>query len=63
MRILTTETRLRVEEIIQRMSIGEPVGLEERIQLNKYAIHFPFIAGMLSQALRKRETLESDGFI
>ncbi len=63
MRVLTTETRRRIEDVIKRLSSGDPVRLDERIQLNKYAIHFPFIAGKLSQALRKRETLEADGLI
>ena len=42
---------------------GEKISLEERIQLKKYATHIPFIAGKLTQALRKRESLEKDGII
>ena len=57
MRMLTTETRRRIEEIIERLSIGESVTLNERIQLRKYSIRIPFIAGKLSQALRNRDLL------
>ena len=62
-RMLTTETRRRVEEIISRLGKGEVVSLEERIQLKKYAIHIPFVAGKLAQALRKRESLDTEGLI
>ena len=54
MRILTTETRRRIEEMIDRLGNGEPVTLDERIQLNKYSTHLPFVAGKISQALRRR---------
>ena len=55
MRMLTTDTRRRIESIIDRIANGQKVSLEERIQLKKYSIHIPFVAGKLSQALRKRE--------
>ena len=55
MRMLTTETRRRVEEILDRLAKGKPVSLSERIQLNKYSIHIPFVAGKLTQALRMRD--------
>ncbi len=51
--MLTTETRRKVEAVIKRLEIGQPVTLEERIQLSKYAKHIPFIAGKLAQALRR----------
>ena len=57
-RMLTTETRRRIEGIIDRLRKGEPVSLEERIQLKKYAIHIPFVAGKIEQALRRREAFE-----
>ena len=62
-RMLTTETRRRLEKIIDRLGTGEPVSLEERIQLKKYAIHIPFVAGKVTQAIRRRELLEVDGLI
>ncbi len=56
-RMLTTDTRRRIEEIINRIANGQHVTLEERIQLKKYSTHIPFVAGKLSQALRKRDDL------
>ncbi len=52
---LTRETRIRLEEIIQRIENDQLVSLEERIQLKKYSLHVPFIAGKLVQAQRKRK--------
>ena len=48
----------RVKEIIDRLATGEVVSLEERIKLQKYAIHIPFIAVMLSKAIRNRSELK-----
>ncbi len=62
-RLLTTETRRRLEEVIERLGKGEEVSLKERIQLKKYATHIPFIAGKVTQALRKQESLNADGLI
>ncbi len=62
-RSLTTATRKRIKEIIHRLATGEVVSLDERAQLQKYAIHIPFIASMVSQALKNRSELESAGLI
>ena len=62
-RLLTTQTRRRLEEIINRLSMGEVVSLEERIQLKKYAIRIPFIASKISQAIQYRESLDKEGLI
>ena len=62
-RTLRTDTRRRVEEIIHRLATGEPVSIEERVQLQKYALHIPFVAGQLRRALKHREELEADGLI
>jgi hypothetical protein len=35
--MLTTSSRLRIQEILTRLSRGNPVTLEERIYINKYA--------------------------
>ena len=56
-RMLTTDTRRRIEGIIDRIANGQNVSLEERIQLRKYSMHIPFVAGKLSQALRKRDNI------
>ena len=62
-RLLTTKTRRKLEEIINRLGQGEAVSLEERIQLKKYAVHIPFIAGKVHQAMQKRASLDEDGLI
>ncbi len=54
-RMLTTDTRRRIESIIERLASGESVALEERILLRKYSTHIPFVAGKVAQALRTRE--------
>ncbi len=56
-RMLTTKTRLRIEQIIKRLAIGDSVSLVERIELKKYSVHIPFIAGKIAQALRTRRSL------
>ena len=53
-RNLTTDTRKRLERIIARLANGEEINLEERINLNKYSIHIPFIARKVSFALKKK---------
>ena len=63
MRLLTTATRQHVEEIIKRLGNGAEVSLKERIELRKYALHIPFIAGKLEQALRRRKSLDKEGLI
>ena len=35
--MLTTSSRLRIQEILTRLSMGNHVTLEERIYINKYA--------------------------
>ena len=35
--MLTTSSRLRIQEILTRLSIGNEVTLDERIYINKYA--------------------------
>ncbi|WP_320674779.1 hypothetical protein [Prochlorococcus sp. MIT 1341] len=56
LRMLTNQTRQKLQEILSRLELGDSVTLEERIQLNKYSLHIPFIAGKLAQALRKRDS-------
>ncbi len=58
-RMLTTDTRKKIEDIIDRIGNGRNVSLKERIQLNKYSKHIPFVAGKLSQALRKSKNFEA----
>ncbi|ABX08763.1 hypothetical protein [Prochlorococcus marinus] len=63
MRLLTTETRRRLEALIDKISLGDSVSLKERIELDKYSKFIPFVAGKVNQALRKRKTLEEEGLI
>ncbi len=53
MRMLTTKTHLRLEAVIQKLSTGEIVTLQERLELHKYSLRYPLIAGKVSQALEK----------
>lgn len=55
---LNTVTLNRVKEIVDRLANGEVVSLAERIKLQKYAIHVPFIALMLSKAIQNRSELK-----
>ena len=57
MRMLTTETRKKVENIINRLAQGDVISLSQRIELSKYARHIPFIAIKIDQALKTREEI------
>ena len=50
--MLTTSTRLRIEEILTRVSKGEQVTLEERIYINKYATRNQNVNSWLRKATR-----------
>ncbi len=50
--MLSTPTRLKLENLIKRLSDGENVTLEERVELHKYATKFPILAGKIRQAFR-----------
>ena len=63
MRLLTNETRKRVESVITRLGDGMELSLQERIELRKYSTHIPFIAGKVNKALQKRVDLESEGLL
>ncbi len=63
MRMLSTNKRLEVEKIINRLSKGEEVSLNERIKLDKYALHIPFISRKIKLALLNRSVLEKEGLI
>ncbi len=57
-RMLTTQTRHRIEKIIERLGNGGNVSLRERILLNKYALHIPFIGIKIDKAHAKRNFQE-----
>ena len=50
--MLTTSTRLRIQEILTRLSLGHKVSLEERIYINKYATKNQNVSNWLRQASR-----------
>tara|TARA_B100000945_G_C19836362_1_gene347369 strand:- start:146 stop:448 length:303 start_codon:yes stop_codon:yes gene_type:complete len=50
--MLTTSSRLRIQEILTRLSMGNDVSLEERIYINKYATKNQNVSNWLRKALR-----------
>lgn len=52
--MLTPSTRLRLQEILGRIGRDEPVSLNERIYLQKFADRDPTVSSWLRQARRHR---------
>ena len=50
--MLTTTSRLRIQEILTRLSMGKQVTLEERIYINKYATKNQNVSSWLRKASR-----------
>ena len=50
--MLTTTSRLRIQEILTRLSMGKRVTLEERIYINKYATKNQNVSSWLRKASR-----------
>ena len=50
--MLTTSSRLRIQEILTRLSMGQQVSLEERIYINKYATKNQNVSSWLRKASR-----------
>jgi len=50
--MLTTSSRLRIEEILTRLSMGNKVTLEERIYINKFATKNQNVSIWLRKASR-----------
>ena len=50
--MLTTSTRIRIQEILTRLSLGKQVTLEERIYINKYAKKNQNVSNWLRKASR-----------
>ena len=50
--MLSTSSRLRIEEILTRLSMGKQVTLEERIYINKYATKNQNVSIWLKKASR-----------
>ena len=59
--MLTTSTRLRIQEILSRIAAGDHVTLEERIYINKYATKNQNVSSWLRKAsFIQRNKLGSD---
>ena len=50
--MLTKTSRLRIQEILTRLSMGKQVTLEERIYINKYATKNQNVSSWLRKASR-----------
>ena len=50
--MLSTSSRLRIQEILGRLSTGNEVTLEERIYINKYARNNQNVSSWLRKATR-----------
>ena len=50
--MLSTSSRLRIQEILTRLSMGNQVTLEERIYINKYATKNQNVSNWLRKASR-----------
>ena len=48
--MLTTSSRLRIQEILNRLAMGNEVTLQERIYINKYASRDPNVSAWLRKA-------------
>ena len=50
--MLSTSSRLRIQEILSRLATGDLVSLEERIYINKHATKNQNVSSWLRKALR-----------
>ena len=50
--MLTTSSRLRIQDILSRLAMGDQVTLEERIYINKYASKNQNVSSWLRKASR-----------
>ena len=61
--MLSTQSRLRIQEILIRMSQGNRVTLEERIYINKYAAKNQNVSSWLRKASRMQRNLPASNQI
>ena len=52
--MLSTSSRLRIQEILSRLATGDLVSLEERIYINKHATKNQNVSSWLRKALLKQ---------
>ena len=53
--MLTTSSRLRIQEILSRLAYGKSVTLEERIYINKYAARDQNVSNWLRKASNQQQ--------
>ena len=53
--MLTTTSRLRIQEMLQRLANGDEVTLQERIALKKYAARDQTVYSWLRKAIRLQQ--------
>ena len=53
--MITTSTRLRLQEICQRIALGESVTLAERIELQKFADRDRSVLSWMKRAQRRQQ--------
>ena len=62
--LLSNQKRLKIQEIIKRISLDKEVSLKERIYIEKYAKHSSTISLWLKKAISiRRHGLQSKGSI
>ena len=57
--MLTTNTRLMLQAILERMACGDPVSLKERVLLQKYADRDRTVMSWVHRAQRQRQRTEA----
>tara|TARA_Y100001968_G_C19161382_1_gene621013 strand:- start:334 stop:639 length:306 start_codon:yes stop_codon:yes gene_type:complete len=57
--MLSTSSRLRVQEILTRLAMGNEVTLKERIYINKHALRNQNVSAWLRRALHLQRTKHS----
>ena len=58
--MLSSSTRLRLQQILDRIGRGELVSLQERIYVQKFADRNRTVADWLRQARRRQQALSGD---
>ncbi len=61
--MLTTSSRLRIQEILTRLAMGKEVTLEERIYINKYASRDQNVSTWLRKASNFQQNKHSSNQI
>lgn len=59
--MLSTTTRLRLQEILGRIAGGDPVSLGDRVYVQKFADRDPTVAAWLRRARRQQQGVPANG--